>query len=182
MLGGDLKLTAYVISYELFKKCRIFIAKKIVKSNTRSYKDLFDLRKSFDLLYKAQILAVVGFEIFAEPLVRIFINTDTAVPLGIDFLRILCVAVPLMILNFQMNFTFQAMGMGKESLILSSMRQGIVNIPLLFVMNHFFGLYGIVWTQLISDLITTAISIILYRRTYARLTRRIESQAVENDG
>ena len=127
-------------------------------------------------------ICLVGFEIFAEPLVRIFINTDTAVPLGIDFLRILCIAVPLMILNFQMNFTFQAMGMGKESLILSSMRQGIVNIPLLFVMNHFFGLYGIVWTQLISDAITSSISIILYRRSYLRLTKQVTAKVTENDG
>ena len=128
------------------------------------------------------LICLVAFEIFAEPIVRIFINTDTAVPLGIDFLRILCVAVPLMILNFQMNFTFQAMGMGKESLILSSMRQGIVNIPLLFVMNHFFGLYGIVWTQLVSDGITTSISIILYRRTYSRLIRSTADVTSENDG
>ena len=131
---------------------------------------------------RSQQYVSLAFSFFAEPLVRIFINTDTAVPLGIDFLRILCLAVPLMILNFQMNFTFQAMGMGKQSLILSSMRQGIVNIPLLFVMNHFFGLYGIVWTQLISDAITTSISIILYRRTYLRLTKQATAKVAENDG
>jgi Na+-driven multidrug efflux pump len=75
-----------------------------------------------------------------------------------------------MITNFQLAFTFQAMGKGKESLILSALRQGLVNIPLLFLMNHLFALDGIVWTQLVSDAITTFISFALYHHTYKKLT------------
>ena len=98
-----------------------------------------------------------------------FIDDSATVELGTRFLRICCLAVPLMIVNFQMAFTFQAMGKGKQSLLLSSLRQGIVNIPLLFLMRYLFGLYGIVWTQLVSDVITTAISIAIYSYTYKRL-------------
>ena len=76
-----------------------------------------------------------------------------------------------MILNFQMAFTFQAMGKGKQSLLLSSLRQGLVNIPLLFLMRYLFGLYGVVWTQLLSDIITTVISISIYSYTYKRLVK-----------
>jgi Na+-driven multidrug efflux pump len=74
-----------------------------------------------------------------------------------------------MIFNLQISFTFQAMGKGKESLILSSLRQGVVNIPLLFVMNGLFGLYGIVWTQLISDIITGIVSYAVYRHSLGKL-------------
>jgi Na+-driven multidrug efflux pump len=66
------------------------------------------------------------------------------------------------------------MGMGKESLILSSLRQGVVNIPLLFLMNNLFGLYGIVWTQLISDIITAVISYALYRHSLGKLMKASE--------
>ena len=114
-------------------------------------------------------VCIVVFEIFAGPLVRMFIDDSATVELGTRFLRICCLAVPLMIVNFQMAFTFQAMGKGKQSLLLSSLRQGIVNIPLLFLMRYLFGLYGIVWTQLVSDVITTAISISIYSYTYKRL-------------
>ena len=64
--------------------------------------------------------------------------------------------------------------MGKQSLLLSSMRQGLVNIPLLFIMNHFFGLYGVVWTQLIADSITGAISYYVYHRSYEGLLKKRE--------
>lgn len=114
-------------------------------------------------------VCIVVFEIFAGPIVSVFNRHVETVAMGTDFLRILCLAVPLMIFNFQLSFTFQAMGMGKQSLILSSLRQGLVNIPLLFVMNHFFGLYGIVWTQLVSDGITSLISYAIYRHSYKKL-------------
>ena len=114
-------------------------------------------------------LCIVVFEIFAAPVVSIFNGHLETVALGTDFLRILCLAVPLMIFNFQLSFTFQAMGMGKQSLILSSLRQGLVNIPLLFLMHHFFGLYGVVWTQLVSDSITSFISYAIYRRSCKKL-------------
>ena len=119
-------------------------------------------------------ICIVVFEIFAPQIVGIFINEETTVLLGTRLLRIMCLAVPLMIVNFQMAFTFQAMGMGKESLLLSSLRQGLVNIPLLLLMNRLFAVNGIAWTQLLSDTITTAISFIIYFRAYKKLIKSTE--------
>ena len=124
-------------------------------------------------------LCILLFEIFASPICEIFIGEPVTLGMATKFLRILCLAVPLMIVNFQMSFTFQAMGMGKESLIISSLRQGLINIPLLFLMNHLFGLDGIVWTQLISDILTAAISFAVYTVSYKRLIRQKELRSEE---
>ena len=127
------------------------------------------------------VVCIVVFELLASPIVSIFNGHFETVAMGTDFLRILCLAVPLMIFNFQLSFTFQAMGMGKESLILSSLRQGLVNIPLLFVMHHFFGLYGVIWTQLLSDGITSLISYAVYRTSYKKLFKKQEEVAALGD-
>ena len=119
-------------------------------------------------------LCVVLFQFFAPQIAGIFNGHEQTVAMSTDFLRILCLAVPLMLFNLQISFTFQAMGMGKESLILSSLRQGVVNIPLLFLMNSLFGLYGIVWTQLISDIITAVVSYALYRHSLGKLMKASE--------
>ena len=126
-------------------------------------------------------LCIIVFEIFASPIVSVFNGHAETVALGTSFLRILCLAVPLMIFNFQLSFTFQAMGMGKQSLILSSLRQGVVNIPLLFIMHHFFGLYGVIWTQLISDGITSLISYGIYRASYNKLFKKQQELAAMTD-
>lgn len=119
---------------------------------------------------------IVCFELFADPLVMLFISEAETLAYGIDFLRICCIATPVMICNFQMSYTFQAMGKGPQSLLLSSCRQGLINIPLLFVMNALFGLYGVVWTQLVSDGITLIISFALYQKVYKDLTREMTVQ------
>lgn len=117
------------------------------------------------------LVCILAFEIFAGPLVRIFIGHAETVEIGTRFLRIACLAVPFMIFNFQLSFTFQAMGMGKQSLFLASLRQGVVNIPLLFLMNALWKLDGIVWTQLVADVITGIISYAFYIKTYNRLLK-----------
>jgi putative MATE family efflux protein len=110
------------------------------------------------------VLCIVVFEIFAEGAIGLFIKEPQTNVMAAKFLRICCLATPLMISNFQMNFTFQAMGKGWQSLILSACRQGLVNIPLLFLMHALFKLDGVVWTQLLADGLTLALSFVLYSR------------------
>ena len=110
------------------------------------------------------ILCVIVFEIFAQTSIRIFIDDADTVAMGAVFLRINCLATPLMICNFHISFMFQAVGKGPQSLVLSSCRTGLVQIPMLFVMNAVVGLYGLAWTQLISDGVTLVIAMLLYRK------------------
>ncbi len=115
------------------------------------------------------VLCIVIFQLFTGSIVRFFIEEPMTLALGTSFLRIACLATPLMIINVQMNYTFQAMGKGPQSLLLASCRQGLINIPLLFLMNHIFGLYGVVWTQLVADGITLIISFTMYAAVYKKL-------------
>ena len=109
-------------------------------------------------------ICIIVFETFAPQIIRLFIGNAKTVAYGTDFLRIAVLATPLMIFNFLMSYTFQAMGKGSKSLLLTSCRQGLVNIPMLFMMNAAFGLYGVIWTQLVSDGITIILSVVLYNR------------------
>lgn len=115
------------------------------------------------------LLCVVIFEIFAKGIVTFFIQDSATVAFGEVFLRICCLATPLMFFNLLATFSLQAMGKGPESLILSVCRQGLVNIPLLFLMNALFGLYGVVSTQLVADALTMLISAGLLRRVYRQM-------------
>lgn len=124
-------------------------------------------------------VCILLFQLLATQICAIFNGHEETVAMSTDFLRILCLSVPFMLFNLQISFSFQAMGMGKQSLILSSLRQGVVNIPLLFVMNHFFGLYGIVWTQLISDIITGIISYAVYRHSLGKLMSKSKNKPQE---
>ena len=112
---------------------------------------------------------IVLFEIFAPQIVWVFIRDKATIAYGTNFLRIACLATPFMISNFQKIYCLQAMGKGKESLILGVCRQGLFAIPMLLILNHFVGLYGVVAAQTISDSITFVFSTILYRKVYSKL-------------
>lgn len=112
---------------------------------------------------------IVLFEIFAPQIIWAFIRDDATIAYGTNFLRIACLATPFMISNFQKIYCLQAMGKGKESLLLGVCRQGLLAIPILLILNHWIGLYGVVSAQLLSDGITFVFATVIYRRVYRTL-------------
>ena len=124
-------------------------------------------------------VCILLFELFAPQITWIFIKDEKTIEYGTKFLRIACLATPFMIANFQKIYCLQAMGKGKESLFLGILRQGLVAIPTIFIMNHFFMLVGVVSAQLISDSITFIFSTLIYRSVYKKLIKNAQQNNVE---
>ena len=80
------------------------------------------------------------------------------------FLRRMVTAMPMMPVCYPMIIQFQAMGKFKESLICSILRKGVLDIPLLFLMNGLLGLYGCMWVQPIVDTVSLIAAAGFYRR------------------
>ncbi|OUN68616.1 hypothetical protein B5G12_12345 [Faecalibacterium sp. An58] len=112
---------------------------------------------------------VACFAAFAPQILRLFIPEAETSTLGAAFLRIACLAVPLTSVNFLISYTLQAMGKGVQSAILTSCRQGLLNIPLLILMDLTVGLYGMIWTQLVVEIIMLPVSLGMYFRTFRSL-------------
>ena len=63
------------------------------------------------------------------------------------------------------------MGKGVQSAALTFSRQGLLNIPLLLIMNFYVGLYGMVWTQLLVEIIMLPISLGMYFHVFHGIKR-----------
>ena len=114
---------------------------------------------------------VACFSAFAAQILHLFIPEAQTSALGASFLRIACLAVPLTSVNFLISYTLQAMGKGVQSAVLTFSRQGLLNIPLLILMSLIFGLYGMIWTQLMVECIMLPVSLGMYARTMTKLGR-----------
>ena len=110
------------------------------------------------------LISIVMYEIFAGNIIRIFIPEPQTVLLGTGFLRIRCLATPLMFMSFFTVYVFQGFGEGNKSLFLGVMRWAAFNIPMLFLLNHIIGMYGIVWSQVCADILTVILSFYVYHR------------------
>lgn len=109
-------------------------------------------------------ISILLYEAAALYIMRLFISDAGTVALGTDFLRIRCLATPLMFMSFFTVYLFQAFGEGGRALFLGVMRWGAFNIPMLFLLDAAFGMYGIVWSQITADILTVALSLYVYHR------------------
>ena len=117
------------------------------------------------------LFSLVLYEIAAPQLSRIFIEDAETVRLAAAFLRIQIIAQPLVAVNYPMIIQFQAMGQVKEAMICSILRKGVLDIPLLFIMNALIPLYGILCVQIIVDLISLIVCLLLNRQVNRRIER-----------
>ena len=118
------------------------------------------------------VCCVVLYYLCAPWLIRAFIADAETVRYGIQFLQARCFATPFMFLSFNMVHFMQAVGKGKISFYLAVIRQLGLNIPILLIMNRFFGVSGIVWTQMIADCLNVIISYVIYFRISGNLKQK----------
>lgn len=128
--------------------------------NYRRMHDSHSFARNSALIFS--LVCVFFFEIFASQIVRLFIDDAQTVLLGADFLRIMCLITPFTAINFLIITFFQATGRGREALIVSLCRKGVIDIPLCFLLDAFIPMYGIIWAQPLSDLLSIGIAFAMY--------------------
>ena len=108
--------------------------------------------------------------LFMSRIAGAFLTDPEALDYAVNFCRVAIITGPLFGIYYVTINAIQSMGAGRESLIINVSRQGFIYIPMLFLMNVFFGITGLVWAQPIADITSLALSMFLYSMVYKRLT------------
>ena len=130
--------------------------------NKQRMEDTIRLARGLGLVIAG--ISIVLYELFAVQFAHLFISDAQTVALASQFLRIRVLATPLMFLSFFTVYLFQAFGKGRISLFLGVTRWLVFNIPMLFLLNAIFGMFGIVWSQVTADTLTVLLSFYVYRK------------------
>lgn len=107
------------------------------------------------------LIALVLYEFAAGFIMKLFIKDPTTVMYGTSFLKIRAFAALMMFFNIYIVNVFQGVGSGKATFWLAFIRYVVFNIPLLFILNHFFGCYGIMWGQFFGDVCSSIVATIV---------------------
>src|SRR5690625_145107 len=129
--------------------------------------------KNFDrmkgIIKFSSVVAILGgsiltilYWVFADPIVQAFIDSPEVVEYGIQMLRALIISGPIVGIMFVFINTLQGLGKAFPSLILSISRHGLIFIPFLYLFNQIAGLNGIIYTQPVTDIVTSVFSLVLY--------------------
>lgn len=108
--------------------------------------------------FAVAVVSITLYELFPDRIIRFFIAEPETLLIGTNFLRIRSMAAVIMFFCFFVVFLFQGFGNGLVSFWLAVVRWAVLNIPMLFILRHLIGMYGLVWSQVVSDLLTVLIS------------------------
>lgn len=94
-----------------------------------------------------------------QTIIQVFINDADVVFYGIQMIIALQLSGPVIGILFLCINTIQGMGKALPSLILTVCRQGLVFIPLVFLLNSLFGLEGVIYAQPTADFVSIVLSV-----------------------
>lgn len=134
------------------------------------------IRLALTVSLSFMVLVTVVFVLFPETFVRLFMDTPAVVGYGGHFLVGLILAQPFMCIDFMAVGVFQAVGLGRNSLIFAILRKIVFEIPALIVLNLIFPLYGLAYAQLVAEVILAVAAALVL----TRLIRRLEAEAQKN--
>ena len=139
--------------------------------SARNYKRMKAALKT-DFLIGLGVALVSTFFLFtcAGSIVRVFINDAETVRYGQLFQRIICITGPCISVTMLAITSFQSVGKKVQPTILSLLRKGGLDIPFMFLLNHFVGVNGIVWATPIADLGAMTVAILLFIPFWRRLS------------
>lgn len=120
------------------------------------------------------LILTIVYVFFSHQMIQIFINDHDVIDYGTEMLIATSLAGPILGVLFLSINSMQAMEHSFLATLVSICRQGMIFIPLLYILDMIFGLKGIYYTQTISDYISIFISLILLKQSFKTFNSMIK--------
>ncbi len=134
----------------------------------KRFKDVFKFSFIFSFILGV-VLTVICY-LFTNQIVSTFLADVTAFDYAVQFAKILLTTSPIFGVFYVLTNSLQAMGAATASLVINLSRQGIIFIPVLFILKAVLGLTGLVWAQPVADILSILLAAALYVSTYKKLS------------
>ena len=134
----------------------------------KRFKDVFKFSFIFSFILGV-VLTVICY-LFTNQIVSAFLADVTAFDYAVQFAKILLTTSPIFGVFYVLTNALQAMGAATASLVINLSRQGIIFIPILFILKAVLGLTGLVWAQPVADILSILLAAVLYVNTYKKLS------------
>lgn len=119
------------------------------------------------------IAATILFFVFREPIIRLFISDKDVIGYGVKMLVAYMLSGPVIGILFVNMNCMQSVGHAFPATVLSVLRQGILLIPLLYLLKALFGLNGVILGQSITDYAAVILSLFLWRGIRKNLEKEL---------
>ncbi len=105
-----------------------------------------------------------AFVLFGKPLAAIFLQDKALVEQTGYFLKVLCLSAPMLgVINMVTGY-FQALGKAVQSLAVTLLRNAVLFIPGVILLNYAWGLDGVIAAQPVVEVVLAVICILMYAK------------------
>lgn len=112
------------------------------------------------------LFGLTVFQLVPEALLGLFNPSDEFLRMGIKALRIVSIHFPIAAVGVMLGASFQALGNGIYSTIVSLCRQLLALLPAAYLLSLTGNVDNIWWSFPISEVVSALVTLILYRRLY----------------
>ena len=110
------------------------------------------------------ILATLLFFVLRQPIIQMFISDEEVIYHGVKMLTAYMLSGPVVGILFVNMNCMQSVGDALPATVLSVLRQGVLLIPLLYLLNAVSGLNGVIYAQALTDYVAVILSVYLWKR------------------
>lgn len=104
------------------------------------------------------------FVLLGRPLASVFLQDNLLIEQTAYFLRILCLSAPMLGIINMMTSYFQALGKAVKSLVITLLRNAVLFIPGVIVLNALWQLNGVIAAQPAVETVLALICMVMYIR------------------
>jgi len=118
------------------------------------------------IILPVMLTVTVGYWFGAPALIRLFMDNPEIIAYGTKFLRGMCLGLSFLCMDFMAVGVFASLGLGKYSLTFALLRKVVLEIPLLFLLNRLFPLYGLAYAQCITEFVLAVAAVVMLLRIF----------------
>ena len=118
------------------------------------------------------IASVILYYTCRESVIRMFINDEEVIRYGVQMLIGYMLSGPVIGFLFMNMNCLQSVEHAFPATILSILRQGVLLIPLLYLLDALFGLNGVIYGQSVTDYIAVGLSVVIWHRVHRNLDKK----------
>lgn len=125
------------------------------------------------------LVGLAVFLLFPQALLGIFNPTEEFLAIGVKALRILCLPFPVAAICISLGASFQALGKGSYSTIVSLCRQLIVLLPVAYLLSLTGDVNNVWWSFPIAEVMSALVTGLLFAKLYRQKVKPLFADEAE---
>ena len=125
------------------------------------------------------LVGLAVFQLFPQALLGIFNPTEEFLAIGVKALRILCLPFPVAAICISLGASFQALGKGSYSTVVSLCRQLIVLLPVAYLLSLTGDVNNVWWSFPIAEVMSALVTGLLFAKLYRQKVKPLFADEAE---